>query len=178
MTAGPVLAAAAAVGYTSGVIAAGATLATATVAAGCGGGMVAEAVTGVNPIKEAVGDEAFDVITTVSTAGAIQGASNISSFVGPSVGSSSNNTSKYISRGSTGRTEPANLTEKLAMEQVKSNPLAGTPLKKILMKDPRWPASEGWVKMQQIVPTSQGDINIHYVYNQTLKIFDDFKFNP
>ena len=130
VTAGPVLAAAAAVGYTSGVIAAGATLATATVAAGCGGGMVAEAVTGVNPIKEAVGDEAFDVITTVSTAGAIQGASNISSFVGPSVGSSSNNTSKYISRGSTGRTEPANLTEKLAMEQVKSNPLAGTPLKK------------------------------------------------
>ena len=89
VTAGPVLAAAAAVGYTSGVIAAGATLATATVAAGCGGGMVAEAVTGVNPIKEAVGDEAFDVITTVSTAGAIQGASNISSFVGPSVGSSS-----------------------------------------------------------------------------------------
>ena len=85
VTAGPVLAAA--VGYTSGVIAAGATLATATVAAGCGGGMVAEAVTGVNPIKEAVGDEAFDVITTVSTAGAIQG--NISSFVGPSVGSSS-----------------------------------------------------------------------------------------
>lgn len=123
VTAGPVLAAA--VGYTSGVIAAGATLATATVAAGCGGGMVAEAVTGVNPIKEAVGDEAFDVITTVSTAGAIQGASNISSFVGPSVGSSSNNTSKYISRGSTGRTEPANLTEKLAMEQVKSNPSAG-----------------------------------------------------
>ena len=89
VTAGPVLAAAAAVGYTSGVIAAGATLATATVAAGCGGGMVAEAVTGVNPIKEAVGDEAFDVIRTVSTAGAIQGASNISSFVGPSVGSSS-----------------------------------------------------------------------------------------
>ena len=29
--------------------------------------------------------------------------------------------------------------------------------------------------MQQIVPTSQGNINIHYVYNQTLKIFDDFK---
>lgn len=37
---------------------------------------------------------------------------------------------------------------------------------------------EVWIKMQQIVPTSQGDINIHYVYNQTLKIFDDFKFNP
>ena len=38
--------------------------------------------------------------------------------------------------------------------------------------------SEGWGKMQQIVPTSQGNINIHYVYNQTLKIYDDFKFKP
>ena len=46
------------------------------------------------------------------------------------------------------------------------------------MNYPRWPSSEGWVKMQQIVPTSQGNINIHYVYNQTLKIFDDFKFKP
>ncbi|MBE6554622.1 MAG: RHS repeat-associated core domain-containing protein [Ruminococcaceae bacterium] len=80
------------------------------------------------------------------------------------------------SRGSTGRTEPANLREQLAMEQVKSNPSAGTQLTRITLNDPRWPSSEGWVKMQQIVPTSQGDINIHYVYNQTLKIFDDFKF--
>lgn len=60
-------------------------------------------------------------------------------------------------------------------DQVKSNPSAGHRLD-IAMNDPRWPASEGWVKMQQIVPTSQGNINIHYVYNQTLKIFDDFKF--
>lgn len=43
------------------------------------------------------------------------------------------------------------------------------------MTDPRWPASEGWVKMQQIVSTSKGDINIHYLYNQTLNLFDDFK---
>ena len=63
------------------------------------------------------------------------------------------------------------------MEQVKSNPFAGTPLSKVPMNDSRWPASEGWIKMQQIVPTSQGNINIHYVYNQALKIFDDFKFN-
>ena len=71
------------------------------------------------------------------------------------------------SRDSTGKTEPANLREKLAMEQVKSNPSAGTPLTKITLNEPRWPSSEGWVKMQQIVPTSQGNINIHYVYNQT-----------
>ena len=79
------------------------------------------------------------------------------------------------SKGSTGRTEPANLNEQLAMEQVKSNPSAGHILD-ITMNDPRWPASEGWIKMQQIISTSQGNINIHYVYNQTLKIFDDFKF--
>ncbi len=89
-----------------------------------------------------------------------------------------NSPNSYNSRGSTGRTEPANLCEQLAMEQVKSNPDAGTPLTKIGLNDPRWPSSEGWVKMQQIVPTSKGDINIHYVYNQTLGVFDDFKFCP
>lgn len=88
------------------------------------------------------------------------------------------NTNLPVSRGSTGRTQPNNLTEQLAMEQVKSDPLSGTPLTKITLNDPRWPSSEGWIKMQQIVPTSQGNINIHYVYNETLKIFDDFKFNP
>lgn len=85
-------------------------------------------------------------------------------------------TNTNTSRGSTGRTEPANLNEQLAMKQVQSNPYAGTPLKKVNLHDPRWPASDGWQKMQQIVYTSQGDINIHYVYNQTLKMFDDFKF--
>lgn len=78
------------------------------------------------------------------------------------------------SYGSTG----ANLREKLAMEQVISNPSAGPPLTTIKLNDPRWPSSEGWIKMQQIVPTSQGNINIHYVYNQALNIFDDFKFKP
>ncbi len=86
--------------------------------------------------------------------------------------------SQRTSRGSTGRTQPVNLREQLAMKQVKSNPLAGTPLTNITLKDPRWPSSEGWIKMQQIVHTSQGDINIHYVYNPILQIFDDFKFNP
>ena len=93
-------------------------------------------------------------------------------------GSSTTKTKRPTSRGSSGRTQPFNLREQLAMEQVKSNPLEGTPLTKIILKDARWPSSEGWVKMQQVIPTSQGDINIHYVYNQTLKIFDDFKFNP
>ena len=98
-----------------------------------------------------------------------------SAYVSTKGSSTSPKTNQPISRGSTGRTQPVNLREQLAMEQVKSNPSAGHRLD-IAMNDPRWPASEGWVKMQQIVPTSQGNINIHYVYNQTLKIFDDFKF--
>ncbi len=81
-----------------------------------------------------------------------------------------------VSRGSTGRTTPNDLTEKLAMEQVQSNPSAGIQLTNIHLKDPRWPESEGWVKMQQVVATSKGNINIHYVYNTVLNIFDDFKF--
>lgn len=82
-------------------------------------------------------------------------------------------TSSTQSRGFTSTKQPSNLREQLAHEQVKSNPQkVQLPIK---MADSRWPASEGWVKMQQIVPTSRGNINIHYVYNQTLKIFDDFK---
>ena len=79
----------------------------------------------------------------------------------------------FVSRGSTAKRQPQDLIEQLALEQVKSNP-QGTQLP-ITMTDPRWPASEGWVKMQQVVQTSKGNINIHYLYNQTLNIFDDFK---
>ena len=100
-----------------------------------------------------------------------------SAYISTRDSSTSPKTNQPISRGSTGRTQPINLREQLAMDQVKSNPSAGTPLIKITLNDPRWPSSEGWIKMQQIVPTSQGNINIHYVYNQKLKIFDDFKFS-
>ena len=77
------------------------------------------------------------------------------------------------SKGSTGRTTPQNLTEQLAMEQAKSNPGAGTevPLKKG-MTDPRWPASDGWVKMSQNV----NGVEIHYVRNVNTGAVDDFKF--
>ncbi len=67
VTAGPVLAASIAVGYTSGMIAAGGTIACATVAAACGGSIIAEATTGVNPIKNVVGEENFNAITAIST---------------------------------------------------------------------------------------------------------------
>ncbi|MBL0320040.1 MAG: hemagglutinin repeat-containing protein, partial [Alphaproteobacteria bacterium] len=57
-------------------------------------------------------------------------------------------TNKPLGLGSTGRTQPANLAEELAMKEAISNPAAGEvlPLK---MNDPRWKANQGWVKMQQ-----------------------------
>lgn len=77
---------------------------------------------------------------------------------------------------STGRTTPNDLYEKLAMDQVKSNPLDGATKIPIELKDARWPSTGGWTKMQNIVTTSKGDINIHFNYNEITKVFADFKF--
>lgn len=75
------------------------------------------------------------------------------------------------SRGSTGRTAPRDLKEQLAMEQVQANPGAGKKLP-LQMNDPRWPASDGWVKMSQNV----NGVEVHYVENTTTGQVDDFKF--
>lgn len=40
------------------------------------------------------------------------------------------------------------------------------------MNDPRWPAEDGWVKMEQTVD----GVEIHYVYNTRTGVADDFKF--
>ncbi|WP_442870426.1 RHS repeat-associated core domain-containing protein [Aneurinibacillus sp. Ricciae_BoGa-3] len=85
--------------------------------------------------------------------------------------------SKSLGRGSTGRTTANSLQEQLAMKEVLSNPLKGAtrvPTKN--MNDPRWLGSEGWVKMQKVVKTSKGNINIHFNYNTKTGKFDDFKF--
>ena len=79
-------------------------------------------------------------------------------------------------KGHTGRFEPKDLTEKLVLDEVKADPLSGTPIKSITMGDKRWPASDGWIKMQKIVDTSEGKINVHYVMNTKLGLIDDFKF--
>jgi filamentous hemagglutinin len=70
-------------------------------------------------------------------------------------------------RGSTGRTALKNLKEQLAMEQATSNPTAGSPVfVKGGMKDTRWPASYGWVKMRHNVE----GIEIHYVRNTLVPV--------
>lgn len=71
----------------------------------------------------------------------------------------------------TGRFAPANLKEQLAMEEVRSAP-GGQRLNNLVMNDIRWPASKGWVKMQQNV----NGVVIHYVKNVVTGEVDDFKF--
>jgi RHS repeat-associated protein len=80
---------------------------------------------------------------------------------------------KPLGKGSTGRTQPRNLDEKLAMKQAMSRPDEGlpVPLRKG-MTDKRWPGSEGWMKMRHSI----NGIEIHYVYNKVTKQVDDFKF--
>ena len=96
-------------------------------------------------------------------------------------GSSSNtgvgNPVKVEGRGSTGRTIPNNLGEQMAMHQVRSDPLEGATELPIKLIDTRWKSSDGWVKMQSVVETVDGNkITIHYVYNKVTGTFDDFKF--
>ena len=86
-----------------------------------------------------------------------------------------------LGRGSTaklskGTTLPSNLRESKAVEQAMSNPGAGTQLP-LKMTDPRWPASDGWVKMQQVIQSGgrEGPINVHYLMNKATGAIDDFK---
>jgi RHS repeat-associated protein len=77
------------------------------------------------------------------------------------------------SRPSTGRTEPQNLNEQLAMEQAKANPDAGQPINlKGGMKDSNYPGSDGWVKMRQNINGTE----VHYVKNMNTGEVADFKF--
>ncbi|PLZ00437.1 hypothetical protein CY652_20770 [Burkholderia sp. WAC0059] len=66
---------------------------------------------------------------------------------------------------------PNSLNEQLAMQQVMSDPAAGTVVP-LTIGDSRWPASEGWVKMAQNV----NGVEVHYVMNTNTGAVDDFKF--
>jgi RHS repeat-associated protein len=84
-----------------------------------------------------------------------------------------------LGRGSTadpakGTTLPRDLREQLAIEEAISRPNAGRPLP-LKMNDPRWPASDGWGKMQQVIEPGGEPINVHYVRNTITGQVDDFK---
>ena len=131
--------------------------------------VVTAAVTS-NSVKEFA--DKGDWRTVVATAG--------SAVIGASITGLLNVTNKSIfttnniqSSRSTGRTEPNNLKEQLAMQEVRSNPLYNATQLNISLNDPRWPASDGWVKMARNV----NNIEIHFVFNIKYNIFDDFKFD-
>lgn len=92
----------------------------------------------------------------------------------------------FANRGSTvnpqkGSFHPRDLRERLAVEHVVSQPNNGTPVRmKDKMSDSRWPDSEGWVKMQQVVwptPKDKGGapVVVHYVMNSRTGKIDDVK---
>lgn len=60
------------------------------------------------------------------------------------------------------------------MAKVKADPAVGTDLstRGLTMTDPRWPASQGWVKMARNVD----GVEIHWVRNTVTGAVDDFKF--
>ena len=63
------------------------------------------------------------------------------------------------------------MLEEVAMDEAMADPAAGEVLP-TSMADPRWPAHEGWVKMEQAIE----DVEIHYVFNTRTCEVDDFKF--
>jgi RHS repeat-associated protein len=75
---------------------------------------------------------------------------------------------------STGRTEAANLTEKLAMEEIKSNPALGERILRMKpLTDSRW---KGWVKMTN---NAAHGVEIHFnalFKDGVMVAVDDFKF--
>lgn len=83
---------------------------------------------------------------------------------------------KPLGLGSTGRSEPLNLIEKLAMEEIMANPELGVKIDmKKGMTDPRWPKEQGWIKMAY----NSNNTEIHYVakvIDGNFVAVDDFKF--
>ena len=155
-----------------------------------------EYATGYNAIREAIGDRNYGDLRDVSQMGALiyfwegiqhpQIYTNIQNAVsntqnvpyeGGTPTQGVGNPVTVEGRGNTGRTTPNTLNEQMAMHQVQSNPLEGATKVPLEMIDPRWPAAEGWVKMQSVVQNADGTkTTIHYVYNEITGVFDDFKF--
>jgi hypothetical protein len=74
--------------------------------------------------------------------------------------------------GLTGTRLATTVAEQLALEEAASNPAAGKVLTNIVLKDPRWPATAGWVKKEL---TSPGGVVVHWVYNTITGAAADFK---
>ncbi|CAM4910842.1 unnamed protein product [Rotaria socialis] len=78
----------------------------------------------------------------------------------------------------TGRTEPKNLNEQIAMKAAKADAANGETLKNIVLRDARWSPEGGWVKKQYLHRSldKSTNIEIHYVFNTLTGEALDFKF--
>jgi len=110
--------------------------------------------------------EAIAAVPTIAAGWGLAGRGNGSAVCGVKGGSTAG--------PRTGSTLPTDLRQDLAIREAMSNPAAGIPIR-IPMTDPRWPASDGWLKMQQIIRPGGDKINVHYVYNPRTGQVDDFK---
>ena len=119
VVAAPVLTAAATVGYVSGIVAASGTIVCASVATVCGGSLIGEAITGKNPVRDLVGQDNFDAITTISTAGAAQGLSDMSALRGTSSpgAKSRSKLEKYVENPEKIKNVPVPKIEKIALKE-------------------------------------------------------------
>ncbi|WP_252212421.1 hypothetical protein, partial [Clostridium sp. CMCC3677] len=138
---------------------------------------VAIAADGVINAERSLISLANDTMTFISNKSSNGGSGKSGSDEGAGKSGGVGNPVEVEGLGSTGRTIPNNLNEQMAMEQVKSNPLENAKKVPLKMNDKRWPASEGWAKMQSIVKNSDGSQTvIHFDYNKVTGAFDDFKF--
>ncbi|MGH7203866.1 MAG: hypothetical protein ACREHC_05475, partial [Candidatus Levyibacteriota bacterium] len=130
------------------------------------GGAIYGATTSCNPVQGAIVGAQNAVESPVGQVAL--GAATLGMMIAGSSGSSNNVVQ------STGRTEPNNLNEQIAMQQVMADPSNGEELP-ITLNDPRWSSSDGWVKMQETV----NGITIHWNLNKQTGATADYKFvNP
>ena len=116
-----------------------------------------ESLTGTNYGEKLLGEENYKAVET---------AINITASVITAV-------PQTVPYPSTGRSEPNNLNEQVAMNLTTSNPDKG----KVIISslgDPRMPGWLGWQKYQIHFPDAK--ITIHYVGNKYIPIYFDFKF--
>jgi len=88
---------------------------------------------------------------------------------------------KPLGRGNSASAEflfPKNLLEEMTMKAALTHPELGIPVQMGKpMRDPRWPAEEGWIKMSFVEKSNNGQVAVvHYVMNSLTGAVDDFKF--
>jgi len=79
--------------------------------------------------------------------------------------------SKGLGLGLTGTKAATTIAEKLALEAAEAAPTEGKVLQTTLI-DPRFPATDGWVKMESKSP---GGVVVHWVVNTVTGAAADFK---